>query len=238
MHKHFLHSSFDLGNTWIFARWHRNKHCTEFFRDHIVLPNPWWHICDSGDDSDTFYQHYPQVFLFDTLWSHLICVVTENSFLWKKKRLFFQLTCLLDTNNRNSKYLEHFDSSTSSLKCSRSLIRSYWGALRRLDPPFRPLLVRPRSSSRNWPDLDHRRLFLFYFLVQRNSLHCLNSFLVLNRARSFVDFLLDSPTSTDWSIHWKYLQPFPSDNFKFLARIIIELYYISSSGTHDGQNFS
>ena len=158
--------------------------------------------------------------------------------IFMKNRLFFQLTCLLDTSSRNLGYLEHFDSSTSLLKCSRSLIRSYWGALRRLDPPFRPLLVRPRFSSRNWPDLDHRRLFLFYFLVQRNSLQCLNSFLVLNRARSFVDFVMDSPTSTGLSIHWKHLQPFPSDNFKFLACIIIELYYISSSGTHDGQNLS
>lgn len=97
MHKHFLHSSFDLGNTWIFARSHRNKHCTEFFRDHIVLLNPWWHICDSGDDSDTFYQHYPQVFLFDTLWSHLICVVTENPFLWKTDYFFNLLVYLTPT---------------------------------------------------------------------------------------------------------------------------------------------
>ena len=122
----------------------------------------------------------------------------------------------------------------SSLKYSLSLTQSYLGALRRLDLPFRPLLVRPRFSSRNWLNLARRRWFLFYFLFQRNSLQCPNSFSVWNWGELFVDFL----NGLKWTVHWKYLKPFPSDNFKFLASIIIELYYISCCGTHDDQKFS
>ena len=49
------------------------KNMPGFFLDRIALQNPWWHICDSGDDFGIFGQHYPRECLFYTLWNHLIC---------------------------------------------------------------------------------------------------------------------------------------------------------------------